>query len=396
MTSFVYRAIGTDGLTVESVRDARNLDDLSRQVAAQGQVLIRARAMRRAWRAAPTAAELQGWLQQLHVLLAAGIPVSDALMLMAEAPDRTGPVSRCLLASLDRGQPLSEAMASQAAVFNASFCALVRCGEATGSLDAALSGLHALAERRTEVSRHLRRAVAYPLVTLCLLLILTPLLLSLVVPQVATLAALNGSELPWYTVALVTTADAVAALGPAVLFVAVAAAVGVALVVHVSPSAAIGFARLQLGLPLVGSVQRQAHLAVVCRQLALMHGAGLVVSDALSLAADGIPNRYLKQRVREVASDVCAGRQVHQAMARVQVFPSVVVHLIRTGEVSGRLQDTASHAAAVLEHAVSRATDRTTRALGPAVLMLVAALLIWLVAALFLPLYDTLFALGGP
>lgn len=380
---------------MEGVCDAHDLDDLSRQVAARGEVLVRARAARRGWRATPSTAELQGWLSQLTVLISAGIAVSDALAHLADAPDRTGPVSRQLLHALDRGLPLSDAMSAQPGVFNARVCALVRSGEATGSLDAALLALHGIAERRTAMACQLRRAVTYPALTLLVLMVATPLLLAMVVPQVATLAALTGAALPWYTVSLVATADAITACGPTVLLAVLVATAGLALACRLNASVGMGCARAQLRVPLVGTVLCQAHLAVACRQLAAMHGAGLVISDALALAAEGIPNRYLAQCVRDVAMDVSAGRQVHQAMARGAVFPRVMVHLIRTGEASGRLEDTVSHAAAVLEHAVSRTTDRATRALGPLVLLVVAGLLVWLVAALFLPLYDTLFSLGS-
>ncbi|MEM6984993.1 MAG: type II secretion system F family protein [Pseudomonadota bacterium] len=395
MPSYRYRAVASDGAIVEGVAVATDTEGLGLSLQARGETLLRATAPRSPRRFRMTRPELQLWLEQLQVLVSAGLPLLDALNHCATDSSAAGQASRQLSADLERGMTLSQAMAEQPRNFSALVTALVQAGEVTGTLDHALHTLHALSVQRSTLATRMRKAIAYPAFTLLVLLVSAPVLISVLVPQLMSVLALTDATIPWYTRALIVTADTVSAHGLTLVLSAVTLCSLIWASLKLSSQIAAWVSKMTLHLPWVGPALRLSQLAFACRQLAAMHQSGLVIHEALMLVAQGVSNAHLRACVRDVAEGVSRGQLVHQSFAATSAVPPLMISLIKTGELSGRLDHTLMQAAKVFEFEAERRVDRLVGALGPCVLLCAVCLLTWFIAALFLPLYSSLFALGG-
>lgn len=395
MRRYRYRAVGPDSAVVEGIADATDIESLSRQMTARGHVLLKASLSRASARDRMTPIQLQLWLQQLHVLVSAGLPLHESLLHCASGSTASRAVSARLAAALSNGVPLSQAMAEQPRSFNALMCSIVHAGEVSGTLDRALQRVHDLLERRTALKAQLRKSLSYPVFMLSALGVLAPVLVSVLVPQLTGLLALTETEMRWYTRALIATADALSAHGLIWILIAVCWATLCLGLVRVNPAARAWVSHTALRIPIVGSAYRYSVLALACRQLAELHRSGLVLHDALRLVAQGVANTHLRACFDSAAAGVGRGQQLHQLLAEMPALPTLMVHLVKTGELSGRLENTLEQAAKVFEYESVRRLERFSAVIGPVVLLCAAMLLVWLAAGLLFPLYSSIFELGG-
>ena len=78
-------------------------------------------------------------------------------------------------------------------------------------------------------------------------------------------------------------------------------------------------------------------LAVFARQFAVMINSGLSLLRSLSILAEQTENKELGRILGEVRNEIEAGGSLSGAMAKHEVFPPLMVNMIRAGEVGGFL-----------------------------------------------------------
>jgi len=89
---------------------------------------------------------------------------------------------------------------------------------------------------------------------------------------------------------------------------------------------------------------------IFCRQLAVLIGSDVALVEALRVLGEQTSNKYFKEVIFEVASDVDGGTLFSKALAKhPKVFSSFFINLIKAGEVSGRLQESLEFLAEYLE-----------------------------------------------
>jgi len=391
---FRYRAVTASGELVVADAHAPDEQALAQRLASRGETLLEAQVPRARGVRRLSPAQRLLWYQEMDVLLEAGLPLHDALSHNAKGDTAMARCSRQLADALGAGHPLSAAVANQPKTFSPLACAFVRAGETTGDLAQSIRQLAELENGRLQLRQKVRRAVAYPLATLCVLAVVVPAILVFLVPQLLSLISVLGSTLPWYTHALITLSGWVVDFGAFVaLFGCGAAAVGWWLCGAGRPLETV-WARLMLRIPLVGPLTHQAQLSVCCRQVAELYGAGLPLDSALALASESASNLILDRAFSAAATTVRSGRPVHEALGEHAVFPALMVQLARTGEHSGCLDKTLRQVSDVFGRMADRKAEQLAAAVGPVLLLVVAGLIGWVVAAVLLPLYESLFTMG--
>lgn len=138
-------------------------------------------------------------------------------------------------------------------------------------------------------------------------------------------------------------------------------------------------------------------LAVMSRQMATMVGAGIPLLKSLTILSEQTENKALARVLGIVRSQVESGSSLSEALARQsEVFPPLMVHLVRAGEVGGFLDQALESIASTFEADVKlRATIKS--AMTYPVIVLVMAILAVIGMLLFIvPIFEKMFAdLGG-
>ncbi len=396
MGAFQYQALDSAGRTEKGVLQADTARAARALLRERGLTPLEVGAVeKREAAAAPwsrrglSTAQLAVLSRQLAILVNAGLPMDEALQALGEQSD--GERSRAIVVAMRsrvmEGQSLAAAMGEFPDTFPEAFRASVAAGESTGRLDDALTRLADYTESREELGRNIWLALAYPLLLLVVAIAIVSGLLVYVVPQVVTVFQNLNQQLPLVTRILIAVADAVRAFGLAALIVAALAFAGFRFALrrdHVREA----WDRFVLKLPLFGRLARGADTARATRTLATLIASGVPVLDALALAAQTIHNRPMQLSLKRAAVRVREGGSFARSLAESGLFPPVAVRLIASGEKSGRLDEMLDQAARHQQRELELTLGTLTAVLGPTVILLVGGLVLFIVLAILLPIFE--------
>jgi general secretion pathway protein F len=230
-------------------------------------------------------------------------------------------------------------------------------------------------------------ALTYPLLLSVVALAVVSALMVYVVPQVTEVFVQNGQVLPWATRTLIAASDLVRDFGALALLLAALAATATGLALR-RPQLRSRWQAACLRLPLLGRLLRAADSSRFARTLALLTGSAVPLLEALQIAAGVVQALPLRDALARVAVRVREGQPLGRALAETRQFPPIAVRLIQSGERSGRLDAMLAEAAAHQERELDTALGVAGAALGPVVIIAVGGLVLFIVLAILLPIFD--------
>ncbi|HKE48313.1 MAG TPA: type II secretion system inner membrane protein GspF [Rhodanobacteraceae bacterium] len=397
MPAFAYQALDANGKTQRGVLQGdtaravrgslreRGLSPLSveevREGAAQSRNVFARRGI--------GTAELALLTRQLATLIGAGLPIDEALAALSEQAEneRQRGMTAALRARVMEGASLAQAMAEFPESFPEIFRATVGAGEQSGRLDAVLEKLADYAEARDALKQKILAALAYPVLLTIVACAVVAGLLTWVVPQIAGVFQNLHQTLPFATRALLALSAFLRAWGWVVLILIVAAAIGARIALR-NESLHFRWHALVLRLPLIGRLTRAANTARATRTLALLAESAVPLLDALGIAAQVVPNLPMREAMRKAAFKVREGSAFSRALGESGLFPPVALRLIASGEKSGELPRMLGEAASQQQRELDRWLSALTAVLGPAVILLVGAMVLFIVLAILLPIFN--------
>ncbi len=327
--------------------------------------------------------------RQLATLIAAGLPIDEALGALSEQAEneRQRALTVALRARVMEGASLAHAMDGFPELFPDIFRATVAAGEQSGRLDEVLDKLADYAEARDALKQKILAALAYPLLLSLVAFAVVAGLLTWVVPQIVGVFQNMHQTLPLATRALMAISAFLREWGWLIL-VALALAVLAARIALRQDATRHAWHRTLLRLPLIGRLSRAANTARATRTLALLAGSAVPLLDALRIAADVVPNLPMREALRRAAIKVREGGAFSRALGDSGLFPPVALRLIASGERSGALPRMLDEAAAQQQRELDRWMTALTAILGPAVILLVGAMVLFIVLAILLPIFN--------
>ncbi|MBA8889514.1 general secretion pathway protein F [Dokdonella fugitiva] len=327
--------------------------------------------------------------RQLATLIGAGLPIDEALGALSEQAEneRQRALTMSLRARVMEGASLAQAMAEFPDAFPDIFRASVAAGEQSGRLDGVLGKLADYAEARDALGQKILAALAYPLLLTLVALAVVAGLLTWVVPQIVGVFQNLHQALPLATRVLIALSAFLRAWGWLVLLVLLALVVAGRVALR-GESARARWHAWQLRLPLVGRLVRAANTARATRTLALLAGSAVPLLDALGIAAQVVSNLPMREALKRAAIKVREGGAFSRALGESGQFPPVALRLIASGERSGELPRMLEEAAAQQQRELDRWLTALTAVLGPAVILVVGAIVLFIVLAILLPIFN--------
>ncbi|MCK6429807.1 MAG: type II secretion system inner membrane protein GspF [Burkholderiaceae bacterium] len=343
--------------------------------------------------------ELAVITRQLASLLGAALPVADALTVMVEQSEKQS--VRELMAAIRTdvlgGSSLSKALARHPRQFPDIYRALIAAGEESGKLGSVLQSLADYIEERAKLQQKITLAFVYPAIVTFVALAVVIGLLTYVVPQVVQVFANTKQALPFLTRALIATSDFVRGYG---WIVAALLAVGAFLVNRALRVEAVRMRWHQriLRLPVAGVLARSINTARFASTLSILVGSGVPMLRALQAAGETLTNRAMRARVVEATQRVREGFSLARALradaeeerraGHMKLFPPVLIHLIASGEATGKLPEMLARAADIHAREAERRALFFTSLLEPALILTMGVIVMLIVLAVLLPIIE--------
>jgi len=335
------------------------------------------------------AAELALVTRQLASLLAASLPLERALGAVVEQAER--PLVRERFAAVRGevvgGQTFSQALERFPRDFPEVYRALIAAGEASGDLASVMLRLADHLETRTALAQRVGLAFTYPIIVALVAVGVIAALLAYVVPQVVGVFTQTRQALPLLTVALIALSDALRHWGWAGVALLLLLAAGARAALR-SPSLRLAWHAKLLGLPLAGRLIHGVQTARFASTLAILSASGVPLIRALEAGARTLSNDAMRANVEDAIARVREGAPLSRALAAGGRFPPMMLHLIASGEATGRLAEMLERAAATLSSETERRALALTTVLEPLLILVMGTVVLLVVLAVLLPIIE--------
>jgi general secretion pathway protein F len=395
MAAFRYEALDATGATVSGVLHADNARQARTRLRAQGLLPsvvdalgTRERASQR-WSRGIGAAELSLLTRQLATLLASGLTMEQSLTALVD--EASQPFTRDVLsgvkAEITSGLSLAGALGSYPGSFPDFYIALVRGGEESGALPTMLQHLAEYLDARQALKQKTTLALLYPaLVTVVAITIVTGLLVY-VVPQVVQVFQQSRQSLPFLTRALIALSDFLRAAWPYLLAGFVGAGIAARYALRREPLRLRWHAWL-LRVPILGALIRGVNTSRYASTLAILVTGGVPLLSALDSCARVMSNKVIANAIGQTMVRVREGVSLARAMGETREFPRLLVHLVASGEVSGKLEQMLERAAQLELQTLERRLAVFLTVLEPVMILVMGGIVLMIVLAILLPIIE--------
>lgn len=335
-----------------------------------------------------TAYDLALMTRQLSVLVAAAIPLEEALRAVAKQSEKAH-VQNLLLSVRSKvleGYSLANAL-QQSGHFPDLYIATIAAGERSGHLDLILDQLSDYTENRFAMQKKVQGAMIYPIILMLMSFAIVMGLMTYVVPDIVKTFDQDKGALPWITVALMQASDFIRLAWP---FLLVGTIMGIFLLVRFLKTSAghYAFDRLTLKLPLFGKLSRGINAARFASTLSILTQSGVPLVDALKIGAAVSSNWVIRDSVNLAAEKVTEGGNLGTQLERSGYFPPMMVQMIKSGEASGELDRMLERASTMQDREVTTLISTLLALLEPLMLVLMASIVLVIVIAVMLPIVN--------
>lgn len=327
--------------------------------------------------------------RQLATLIQAALPVEEALR--AAAAQASAPrIQSMLLAVRARvleGHGLANSLKEFPAAFPELYRATVAAGEHAGHLGPVLEQLADYTEQRQQSRQKIQLALLYPLILMCVSLLIVGFLLGYVVPDVVRVFIDSGQTLPALTRGLIGLSDWVKSWGWLLLLLI---GLGVLVLRRALRDEAVKLRwhALLLSLPLVGRLIRATDCARFASTLAILTRSGVPLVEALAIGAEVVANRVIRGQVVVAAQKVREGGSLTRALEASGQFPPMMLHMIASGERSGELDQMLERTARNQENDLGAQVALLVGLFEPFMLVFMGAVVLVIVLAILLPILS--------
>ncbi|KAB7622993.1 type II secretion system inner membrane protein GspF [Alkalilimnicola sp. S0819] len=399
MGAFEYKALDERGKERKGVLEGDTARQVRAQLREQGWIPLdvegiaeqssRGATRRRGLQRGASAKDVALLTRQLATLVGSGQPLEEALRAVAQQTEK--PRLRSMMTAVRsrvmEGHTLADGMADFPRSFSELYRATVAAGEHTGHLDVVLERLADYTESRQVLRQKIQVALFYPM---SLLLVATGVVIALltwVVPKVTGVFDNIGQELPPLTVGLIAVSDFLRDYWLWLLLIIVAIVLAFALAMRRYP-----FRRrvhgLLLRVPLVGKLARGLNTGRFARTFSILTGSGVPVLEALRIAAQVISNIPMREAVEDAAVRVREGTGIAKSLERTGQLPPMTLHLIASGEGSGRLEQMLERAAVNQEREIEGMVASLLAVFEPVLILGMGGIVMVIVLAVLLPIFQ--------
>lgn len=402
MAFFEYKALQASGAMADGRIEAGSRQEALQQLESRGLTPVNLAEKSAPAEAKKTASQglfasgkigstaLENFTRMLSNLLAAGVPLSRALVILHQ--DAATPAAKEKWKELHDlvvdGMSLADAMSRFPNVFPEIYVAMVRAGETGGFLDIVLSHIADFQARDKELRSKVMAALMYPTILVCLAMGVLCFLLVFFIPKFQAIFSGFGAHLPLLTRIIVGASQIVRGYGLLVV-------IGIGVVVYLlrdwmrSQTGKRFWENFMLKAPVLGTLTAKFAMARFCRMLGTLLQAGVPLIQGLRTASRSIGNQVLLDTVSVSIEQIQGGSQLGKGLSGCpELFSGTTLEMISVAEESGRLDQELVRLANSTESELDRRLKIAVAMAEPAMLFLIAAFIGTIFIGMVIPIFT--------
>lgn len=394
MSLYQYKAMDVDGRYHSGRVDAVNVSDLEGRLSKMGLDLLNsreisgkhslqlARAVKRR--------DLIVFCFHMEQTARAGVPMLESLQDLRDSVDnpRFREVISSMMESIEGGKTLSQAMRDFPAVFSQVFANLVRAGEQSGEMAEVFRNLADNLKWQDEQASYVKKLLLYPIFVGTVVLAVVFFLMTYLVPELLLFVKTMGQELPLHTKILIAVSNFFTEFWYVLVFGPLIVAAFVIVSVRTNPKARYRYDAFKLRMPVVGEIYKKVILTRLTNFFAMMYASGITIIDCIKTSEEIAGNKVLEETMHKVGQKIADGASLSDSFAATQVFPPLVLRMIRVGENTGSLEEALLNVSYFYTRDVRESIEKLQSMIEPAMTIILGTIVAWVMFSVLGPIYD--------
>ena len=333
--------------------------------------------------------DLSVFCRQFVSILNAGVPIVDAMGMMEDQTEnkRLKKALGEVKANIAKGESFANALRERSDIFPSMMINMVEAGEASGSIDVSLDRMAAQFEKDTKLSALIKKALIYPIVVVCVAIIVMIVMMAFVIPNFMDMFKEMDTKMPALTLAVMGAAD----FFKAYWYLIVGAIVVLVIGGKIFSASQVGtefLAKAAISIPAFKDFTIKTSSSRLARTLATLTSSGISMIDALDISAKTMSNYMFRQAVLEAKEEVKKGVPLSEPLKRSGLFPPMVVHMTKIGEETGDMDTMLTKMADYYDEEVENATQNLLSVMEPVIILVIAVFVGILVGACVMPMLS--------
>ncbi|MDA2929002.1 type II secretion system F family protein [Acidobacteria bacterium AH-259-O06] len=342
------------------------------------------------------AGDLAVFTKQFSVMLEAGMPLVQALGILAEQQDNPALAATLqeVKEDVEGGSTLAEAMRKHPKVFDTLFVNMISAGEAGGILDVILRRLSLFVEKIVKLKRSLVSASVYPAIVITVAIGIVVAIMVFVIPTFAELFKNMNAALPLPTRIVMGISDFLAGyILPIMAVLAVSVVLGQRY--YTTEGGRVRIDGMILKIPVFGAVIQKIIVARFSRTLGTLLTSGISILEALDITAHTAGNVVIQNALLEAKREVQEGKTLVEPIKRANLFPPMVVQMVGVGEQTGELDQMLQKLADFYEEEADAAIADFLTLIEPLMIVFLGGVIGGIVISMYLPIFSLIGKLAG-
>ncbi len=340
--------------------------------------------------------EVEVFTRQLSTMLSAGIPMLEALEILADQAESPGFTYclECVVEEIRGGADLSKALGGHPRVFSDIYVSMIRAGEVSGQIDVILTRLAEYLEAAAHLRSEIKSAMTYPVVSLFLVIGIASFLMIGIVPSFKPVFQSLEVELPGLTLFTMDIAFFMRDNWYLILGGIIALVVVLRAYIKTEHGKLV-YDTITLRIPVFGPLFKKVALSRFARTFSTLVKSGVPILGAMEIVSETAGNKVISSVVDEARESVKQGDTLMEPFSKSKVFPAMVTKMIGIGERSGALDQLLEKIAEFYDQQVETEVKALTSLIEPIMIAVMGFVVGGIVLAVFLPIFKLQEKLSG-
>ena len=394
MEAFQYKAVDESGRITVGKIDAVNIADLETRLDRMGLDLVNYKDL------GPTGPKITGigvsrrdlimLCFHLEQTSRSGVPILESLEDLRDSTDnpRLREVIAAMIDSIEGGQTLSQAMRNFPAVFDNIFCNLVGAGEQSGEIAQVFYQLGENLKWQDEQAAQTKKLLIYPAFVGTVVIAVVFFLMVYLVPELLRFVKTMGQELPMHTKILIVVSNVFVQYWYLIILIPVLVFGALMIAVRVSETARYQYDAFKLKIPIIGPILRKIILTRLTSFFAMMYASGITIIECIRTGEQIVGNKVIERAMHQVGQHIADGATLSTSFERTELFPPLVLRMIRVGENTGALEESLINISYFYTRDIKESIEKLQSMIEPTMTVILGAIIGWVMLSVLGPIYD--------
>lgn len=395
MPAYQYKALDANGKSHQGILEADSARQIRQQLREQDLLPVEVTPVekpdsgqKRWFQKGIGAYDLALVTRQLSVLLASSIPIEQALQAVAKQSEKAHVKALMLSVRSKVLEGYSLAIALQeAGNFPPIYIATISAGEKSGHLDLILNQLADYTENRFAMQKKIQGALVYPVILLIMAIAVVVGLMTFVVPKIVKVFEQSDQALPLITQIVLISSNLLTQWWWLILIILASIIILFVKFIKTTAGRAV-FDTLVLNLPIFGKLSRNLNASRFASTLSILVRSGVPLVEALLIGGAVTTNIHIQNAIQQATEKVTEGASLSSQMEKTNLFPPMMVQMIKSGESSGELDNMLSRASDMQQNEATTMISTLLSLLEPLMLVLMGVIVMTIVMAVMLPIIN--------